>query len=109
MIHASAQTAHEIIDPTPHPRYLRAPRYAAHNARRSPDAPIGPYGAIARQNNAYAIGRSRIVPPGYERVTIGVVFEATRAAARGVALDGFNVYQISETRYIAHRPRAARR
>jgi hypothetical protein len=97
----NTDNAHRIIDVTRHPRFLDEPTYVG----AAEKTVAGPYGAIAQQNNAHAVGRTRIVPRGYQRVTIGIVFEATKHAARGVALDGYDVYQIAEARWIAHRPR----
>jgi hypothetical protein len=98
--------AHKAVNDRRRPYILEAAPDIAGTQKGAPGRleALGPYDAIGKANNAYAVGRAWVLPAGYNRPAVGVVFEATRFAAEGVARCGYNVYRIRESRYIAHRP-----
>ncbi len=99
--------AHALLNTLPDTYLLDEPTYAG-LPKDDPDRleAHGAYGLIQSLNNAYPVGRAYVLPKDAERVTVGVVFQATKFAAAGVARGGFNVYLLRESgRYVAHRPR----
>ena len=100
-------TKHSVINLAADAYILAEPTYSGVE-KASPERleSVGPYDAIERNNNAYATGRAYILPAAYDRVTVGIVFQATKFAAQGVARAGYDVYMLLESgKYVAHRPR----